>query len=41
MVTPFLLARGSIIAWVILAVAPFELMHDAIEAEIERRGVDL
>ena len=27
--------------WVMLSVAPFEIMHDAIEAELERRGVDL
>jgi hypothetical protein len=39
---PFLfMARAAIIGWVILSVAPFEIMHDAIEAELERRGVEL
>ncbi|HWX60609.1 hypothetical protein [Bradyrhizobium sp.] len=36
-----LLARAAIIAWVTLAVLPFEIAHDAIEAELERQGVEL
>jgi hypothetical protein len=35
------LARAAIIGWVILSVAPFEMLHDAIEAELERLGVEL
>ena len=39
---PFLiLTRAVIIAWVTLAVFPFEIAHDAIEAELERLGVEL
>jgi hypothetical protein len=39
--TPFLLlTRAAIIAWVTLAVMPFEIAHDAIDAELERRGVE-
>ena len=36
-----LLARAAIIAWVTLAVLPFEIAHDAIEAELERQWVEL
>ena len=40
--TPFLLAmRAGIIMWVTLAVTPFEIVHDAIEGELTRRGVEL
>jgi hypothetical protein len=40
--TPFLLAmRAGIIMWVTLAVMPFEIVHDAIEGELTRRGVEL
>ena len=33
------LARQAIISWVTLAVIPFEIMHGAIDAELERRGI--
>jgi hypothetical protein len=36
-----LLARGFIIQWVTLWLAPVEFTFDIIEAELERRGVDL
>jgi hypothetical protein len=41
MIPYLILTRAAIIGWVILSVAPFEIMHDAIEAELERRGVEL
>ncbi|WP_316214328.1 hypothetical protein [Bradyrhizobium sp. SZCCHNR2032] len=34
-----IVARQMIIAWVSFAVLPFELMHDAIEGELDRRGI--
>jgi hypothetical protein len=33
-------ARAAIILWTSLAVIPVEIVFDAIEAELERRGVD-
>jgi hypothetical protein len=33
-------ARAAMIIWVTLAVMPAELVFDAIEAELERRGVE-
>jgi hypothetical protein len=42
MPVPFLiLARTTLIAWVTLAVVPFEILHDAIEAELKRQGIEL
>jgi hypothetical protein len=32
-------ARAGIIIWVTLAVLPFEIAHDAIDAELKRREV--
>ena len=32
-------ARAAIILWTNLAVMPVEILFDAIEAELERRGV--
>ena len=32
--------RAAIILWTNLAVMPAEILFDAIEAELERRGVD-
>ena len=34
-------ARAVIILWTNLAVMPTEIVFDAIEAELERRGVEL
>ena len=34
-------ARASIILWTSLAVIPAEILFDAIEAELERRGTNL
>jgi hypothetical protein len=34
-------ARAAIILWTKLAVMPAELLFDAIEAELARRGVEL
>ncbi len=34
-------ARAAIILWTSLAVMPAEIVFDAIEAELERRGVEL
>ena len=34
-------ARAAIILWINLAMMPTEILFDAIEAELERRGVDL
>jgi len=34
-------ARAVIILWTNLAVVPAEIVFDAIEAELERRGVEL
>ena len=40
--TPFLiLTRAAIIGWTTLAVMPLEITFNRIEAELERRGVDL
>jgi hypothetical protein len=33
--------RAAVILWTNLAVAPVEVLFCAIEAELERRGVDL
>ncbi|HXO71760.1 MAG TPA: hypothetical protein VN838_22600, partial [Bradyrhizobium sp.] len=33
-------ARAAIILWTNLAVMPAEIVFDAIEAELERRGVE-
>jgi hypothetical protein len=41
MIAFLILTRATIIAWVTLAVFPFEIAHDAIEAELERQGVEL
>jgi hypothetical protein len=39
--TEYLVAvRAAIIFWTNLAVMPAEILFDAIEAELERRGVD-
>ena len=38
--TPYLIsARVGIIWWVTLTLTPVEIVFDAIEAEIDRRGV--
>ena len=38
--TPMLIAmRATIIWWVTVSLTPIEVVHDAIEAELERRGV--
>ncbi len=34
-------ARTAVILWTKLAVMPSEILFDAIEAELERRGVEL
>jgi hypothetical protein len=34
-------ARAAIILWTNLAVIPAEILFDAIEAQLERRGVEL
>jgi hypothetical protein len=34
-------ARAAVILWTNVALMPVELLFDAIEAELERRGVDL
>ena len=34
-------ARGAVILWTNLAMMPAEIFFDAIEAELERRGVEL
>jgi hypothetical protein len=40
--TPFLiLTRAAIIGWTTFAVMPLEFTFDRIEAELERRGVEL
>lgn len=36
-----LIARGLIVHWVTLWLAPVEYAFDMIESELERRGVDL
>lgn len=33
-------ARAAIILWTNLAVMPVEIVYDAIEAELRRRGVE-
>ena len=39
--TPFLVAaRAGIIIWLTLALIPFEIAHDAIEAELKRQGIE-
>jgi hypothetical protein len=40
--TEYLIAsRAAIIFWMSLAVVPAEILFDAIETELERRGVEL
>jgi hypothetical protein len=40
--TEFLIAaRAAVIPWTNLALTPAEILFDAIEAELERRGVEL
>jgi len=40
--TEYLIAsRAAIISWTSFAVAPAEILSDAIETELERRGVEL
>jgi hypothetical protein len=40
--TEYLLAaRAVVLLWTNLAVMPAEILFDAIEAELERRGVEL
>jgi hypothetical protein len=40
--TEYLVAvRAVVILWTNLAVTPAEILFDAIEAELERRGVEL
>jgi hypothetical protein len=34
-------ARAAVILWTNLAVTPAKILFDAIEAELERRGVEL
>jgi hypothetical protein len=34
-------ARAVVILWTSLGVTPAEILFDAIEAELERRGVEL
>jgi hypothetical protein len=34
-------ARAAIILWTTLAVMPSEILFDAIEAELERRSIEL
>jgi hypothetical protein len=34
-------ARAAVVLWTNLALTPVELFFDAIEAELERRGVEL
>jgi hypothetical protein len=41
MTPALLIARGLIIHWVTLWLAPVEYSFDVIESELERRGVDL
>jgi hypothetical protein len=37
----YLLAvRAAIVAWVLIAVMPFEAIHDAIDAELQRQGIE-
>jgi hypothetical protein len=36
-----IVTRAAIVLWVNLAVMPVELVFDAIEAELERRGIEL
>ncbi|MGJ4928117.1 hypothetical protein ACQR1I_16700 [Bradyrhizobium sp. HKCCYLS2038] len=35
-----LAARAAIILWVQIAVIPFEIAHDAIDAELRRQGIE-
>ncbi|MGJ4954594.1 hypothetical protein ACQR1H_03040 [Bradyrhizobium sp. HKCCYLRH2015] len=32
--------RSAIILWVQVAVIPFEIAHDAIDAELRRQGIE-
>jgi hypothetical protein len=34
-------ARAAVIVWTNLTLVPAEILFDAIEAELERRGVEL
>ena len=41
-ITEYLIAaRAVVILWTNLAVMPAEIVFDAIEAELERRGIEL
>jgi hypothetical protein len=40
MINYLIAARAAIIFWTSLAVMPAEIVFDAIEAELERRGVE-
>lgn len=35
-----IVARAAVILWVNLALTPVEIVFDAIESELERRGVE-
>jgi hypothetical protein len=35
-----ILTRAAIIGWTTLAVLPLEMVYDAVEGELERRGVE-
>lgn len=41
MTSYLVIARASIIFWTSLGVIPVALVFDSIEAELERRGIDL
>ena len=41
MMPPLLLARDLIICWVNVSLVPVEFTFDMIEAELQRRGIDL
>lgn len=41
MIEYLIAARAAIILWTSLAVMPTEVVFDALEAELERRGVEL
>jgi len=40
MIEYLLVARALIVFWTSLAVMPTEIVFDAIEAELERRGIE-
>ena len=41
MTEALILARDFIICWLNVSLAPVEFAYDIIEAELQRRGVDL